>query len=109
MGSHCHTTTMTPQQQPAGQREIAQLVTQLRNDEGSQESAAAALRDLAGDDVARRAIAAAGAIAPLVALVANGAAGSQKMAAWTLVRLAYDDDIRTAIAAAGAIAPLARS
>ena len=49
-------TTMTPQQQPAGQREIARLVTQLRNDEGSQEAAAAALRDLAGDDVAGLAI-----------------------------------------------------
>ena len=47
---------MTPQQQPAGQREIVQFVAQLRHEEGSQESAAAALRDLAGDDVAGLAI-----------------------------------------------------
>ena len=98
---------MAPQQQPAGQREIAQLVTQLRNDEGSQESAAAALRDLAGDDVARRAIAAAGAIAPLVALVTNGAAGGQEQAAEALANLAYDSPFnRVAIAEAGGIALL---
>ena len=46
------------------------------------------------------------AIAPLVALVRNGAAGGQEAAAAALANLARDDAIRTAIAAAGGIEPL---
>ena len=55
MCSACMTTT-TPQQQLAGQRKNSHgRGAQLENEEGSQE-AAAALRDLAGDDVAGLAI-----------------------------------------------------
>ena len=91
-------------------KEIQDHVTALKSFKADKEQEAAkalALARLASYSAANcAAIAAAGGIPLLVALVANGAAGSQKMAAWALVRLAYDDDIRTAIAAAGAIAPL---
>ena len=73
---------------------------------GEAAAAAKALGTLACDDANRAAIADAGAIAPLVALVTNGSADGQKMAAWVLTNLACDDAILTMIVDAGGIPPL---
>ena len=64
---------------------------------------------MGGDDAIVSAIAAAGAIEPLVALVRDGDARGKANAAAALRNLAAGDDaIRAAIAAAGAIEPLVR-
>ncbi len=59
---------------------------------GDREEAAGALWNLAYDAANRVAIAAAGAIPPLVALVTNGAAGGQEAAARALADFTSDDE-----------------
>ena len=75
--------------------------------EFEQAQAARALTVLAkGGDENQAAIARAGAIEPLVALVSGGNAGTQEAAAAALHWLAFGADNQVAIARAGAIEPL---
>ena len=88
---------------------VAQHVQGLRSGStGEQQQAAGALRNLAADNAANQAaIAAAGAIEPLVALVRSGSVGAQEQAAAALWALATGNAAnKAAIVAAGAIEPL---
>ena len=87
--------------------EVRKWVAQLRSGgDGQKKEGAAALARLARNADNQVAIAAAGGIAPLVALARGGTDGQKEHAAAALLILAVNDDNTVAIAKAGGIAPL---
>ena len=89
--------------------EIQNHVRSLRNPEASdreKKEAANSLANLAVNDQNKAAIAAAGGIPPLVALVTSGSDSAKEQAARALENLAPNDQNMAAIAAAGGIPPL---
>lgn len=102
--------------QPAPTRGIPGLVRHLRDGNKVQQlvvtdTLAKMLRDSDPEelDAAAEAAAAAGAIAPLVAIVSGGQSGSLLLAVDTLIMLAYESPQRAdSTAAAGGVAELAQ-
>ena len=84
------------------EEEIARMLVELLGGSGAPEKAARAISRLASQSVdSQNAIAAAGGIAPLVALVTSGTDGQKENAGGALGILAFDADLKRQIERAG--------